>query len=810
MARHEDADTPGPQRATPAMGASAPGRVVPSTESCDENAAVLGFGGAAGVQFGSGNVQVNNFSCGSPAQADDGGAPWQRQIHAEPNRLVVGAIPGEPAAFVARGAVGQLARAAATTRVAVVSTLTGMSGVGKSQVAAAYARMRIAEGWHLVGWVNAESADGLVADLGQIADRLGLAGSEEGGQRHGSAESAARLREYLNGQMKPGLLVFDNATDPDILRPFLPATGGTQVVVTSRNAGFSELGVAVDVSVFSRRESVKYLANRTGLKDAAGADAVASEVADLPLALAQAAATIRRQRLTYSGYLERMGRVAVGQLLGRVQGGAYPHGAAAALLLQVQTVEAGDPECLSGQILRVVAVLSPAGVRRELLTQLVQDASGGDSALQIDAALEECTAQSVLTWSENGRAVLMHRLLGRVLRERDQASGRWESTIALAMRVLLGREISDDQPMPPRETGEALVAHAEAMWALWGGASDKTINAGLLRGRRWAVEYLAHAEEYQRATALGTQVVTDCERILGPDHPETLNMRDELTLAECWDEDKTVDALIATLAVRKRVLGTDHPDTLRSIEMVTGMTILYGVGANDDMALHEEARAAHERVYGVDHPHTLKFRNRFANACRNNGRTVDAIALHEAIVADCTRMLGADHPLTLETRMDLGMDYREAGRLADAIALDKESLAIAEQVHGSEHRDALVFQNNLALVYVDAGRYAEAAELLESTCASYERLLGADHPQTVHARKNLAWAYQQGGRLDEAITLLKAVLANEEKTLGRYHQRALKTKRWLAKAYQAAGRPEEVRALGADGPLSMEEWWYGF
>lgn len=738
------------------------------------------------------------------------GRDRQRRIHAEPSRVVVGSIPGEPAGFVARAAVSQLASVAASARVVVVSALTGMRGVGKSQVAAAYARMRIADGWHLVGWVNAESADELVAGLGRIADRLGVAGSDEDGQRYSSAEAAARLREYLNGQTKPGLLVFDNATDPDILRPFLPATGGTQVVVTSTNVRFSELGVAVDVSVFTRRESVKYLANRTGLKDAAGANAVASEVADLPLALAQAAATIRGQRLTYSGYLERMGRVAVGELLGRVQGGAYPHGAAAALLLSVQTVEAGDPDCLSGQVLRVVAVLSPGGVRRELLTQLVQDTSDGDPAVRIDGVLEECTSRSVLTWSENGRAVIMHRLLGRVLRERDQAADRWESTIALAMRVLLGREVSDDQPMPPRETGEALVAHVEAVWAAWGGAGDETLNAGLLRGRRWAVEYLAHAEEYKRAMDLGTKVLADCERVLGPDHVETLNMRDELTQAEGWGDDRTVDALTATLAVRKRVLGTDHPDTLRSMEMVAGMTMLYGSGVNDGMSLHEEARAAHERVYGVDHPYTLKFRIRFANACRDDGRRVDAIALHEAIVADCTRMLGADHALTLESRMNLGMDYREARRLDEAIALDKESLAIAERVCGPEHRDTLVFRNNLAIAYGDAGRYAKAAELLESTYACYERLLGTDHPQTVHARKNLAWAYQHGGRLDEAITLLKAILADEEKTLGRFHHRALETKRILARAYQAAGRPEEVRALGADGPLSIEEWWHGF
>ena len=97
--------------------------------------------------------------------------------------------------------------------------------------------------------------------------------------------------------------MFDNATDPDGLRPFLPATGRTQVVVTTTDRAFTEFGQPVDVAEFSRPESLGYLQARTGLADQAGAAAVARELGDLPLGLAQAAATISRQHLTYPKYL---------------------------------------------------------------------------------------------------------------------------------------------------------------------------------------------------------------------------------------------------------------------------------------------------------------------------------------------------------------------------------------------------------------------------------------------------------------------------------------------------------------------------
>ena len=113
-----------------------------------------------------------------------------------------------------------------------------------------------------------------------------------------------------------------------------------------------------------------YLRARTGLADEDGADAVAQELGDLPLGLAQAAATIGRQHLTYSTYLERLRQVPVRELLGRGPGEDYPHATAAALLLSVQATEASDPAGLAGWLLRVLAALSPDGIPRALLDGL--------------------------------------------------------------------------------------------------------------------------------------------------------------------------------------------------------------------------------------------------------------------------------------------------------------------------------------------------------------------------------------------------------------------------------------------------------
>jgi hypothetical protein len=184
---------------------------------------------------------------------------------ARPGQVVVGDIPLEPPGFIARAAVGALADAASRGQPVVVHALTGLRGVGKTQVAAGYARLCVNVGWELIGWINAETREGTLTGLARIAGQLGVADPEGD-----SLESARRLKDHLNARATIGLLVFDNATDPDGLRSFLPATGATQVVVTSTNRDFTEFGVAVDIASFSREESLFYLNERTGLARSSG------------------------------------------------------------------------------------------------------------------------------------------------------------------------------------------------------------------------------------------------------------------------------------------------------------------------------------------------------------------------------------------------------------------------------------------------------------------------------------------------------------------------------------------------------------
>ncbi|MFD3622554.1 tetratricopeptide repeat protein [Streptomyces sp. NPDC058676] len=763
-------------------------------------------------------------------------APWPHQV---------GVIPPRAHSFQHRAEADRLRAAVEGGGTAVLSqVLTGMGGVGKTQLAADYARAAWEEaGLDVLVWVTASARSPVVTGYAQASVELCRADPDD------PEQAAKKFLGWLQpkASAKPcrWLIVLDDVADPDDLRGLWPPTspyGRTLVTTRRRDAALIGEGRRrIEVGLFTEGEAVAYLttslAAHCRVEPVDQLTALASDLGYLPLALTQAAAYLIDSGLGVAAYCDLLADRAT--RLADTAPDRLPDeqavAVAAAWSLSLDRADRLRPVGLARPMLQLAALLDANDIPQQVLTS--------------EPALTHLAQHRTRTGPARART----RKWWPGKRQRSPAQAAREEAIG-ALRALHRLSLIDHTPtaahpavrvhqliqratrdaLTPREFDQLARTAADALAAVWPEIERDTSLAQALRANTDALT--GHAEDalyrpdahdvlYRNGNSLGASgqvtaarhhfhhLATTARHHLGSDHPDTLIARHKLAVWQGYAGDAAgaAAAFAELLDDQLRVHGPDHPDTLDARS-----DLAYWRGEAGDAAGAAAAFAEllddRLRAQGPDHPSTLSTRHGLASWRGEAGDAAGAAAALAELLDDRLRAQGPDHPDILSTRHGLALWQGYAGDAAGAAAAFAELLDDRLRAQGPDHPDTLITRHNLAYWRGEAGDAAGAAAALAELLDDRLRALGPNHPDTLSTRHGLASWRGEAGDAAGAAAALAELLDDQLRVHGPDHPDILSTRHnlayWRGEAGDAAGAAaafaelldDRLRTQGPDHP----------
>ncbi|WP_433215752.1 FxSxx-COOH system tetratricopeptide repeat protein [Dactylosporangium sp. CS-047395] len=771
----------------------------------------------SGAAYGSGSVTevdvVARFAERAAEREGDGptgggATAGERDVHVKTPQQVRNAVPPRNSGFVGRDAVlDEIGRRLESGLVALLPDARhSLGGTGKTQLALEYSH-RYAGEYDLVWWVPAEQVAPMRVALAGLARALKVRESND------LNRTLQALRETLErgSQYRRWLLIFDNASRPEDIEPYLPRGTG-HVLVTSRNPRWADMGHAIEIGAFTRAESVLLLRRRSPAISGSQAHTLAARLGDVPMAMEQAAATQNATGWTAAEYVERY------DVLRREMGGTserpeYPspivvtwnlayaelaeRNPGAARLLDVCAFLAGEP--VSWNVLwesRGAGLPAPLGslvrVEKALRTALRELDRFG--LAQVDPALQSVQVHRL------GQLLLLERLGVKEYPIYQQA----------AHDVLTAADpaIPDDPASWPRY--EELSAHL-LYSDLLAGATDESRQLML-----HYVRFLFVRGDHDSSRTVAQHAYDRWRLTLSDEHEDTLAAAYHLANAMRAGGDAAEAAKLnqQTLATLRRVFGDDDESTLMTANSVGADLRLRGefvAARNVDLDNLDRYR----RLFGEAYPRTLRCANNLAVDMRLLGDFRQARVIDEQTLMHRRRVLPHPHPETLWSLISLAHNRFGLGEHEVAIEILTDELPLHADAFGEDHPGVLTGRRYLAMALRRGGAYARARKEAEAAMALWLEKYGDHSADTLSAVLTYANCVRAGGEFATSRAAAQQAADGFTAILGERHPFTHAAQAALAAALRAEGDPGAAadldrhalvglaHSVGAEHPFSV-------
>ena len=567
--------------------------------------------------------------------------------------------------------------------VVITQAITGMGGLGKSQLALEFA-YRSADHFVSAHWLNLMDPSQLNSEIAACGRQMGLLDD--------SAKQPDMVAETLRVWAKrgPRLLVLDNyesaADAMQTLAPLL-ALPTLRLLLTARRAEFPpELGLhAYPLDVFTPEESVAFIRKLVKLKDdeTPNIEKLAEMLGYLPLALHLAGHYLREEGITPADYLIELDEVIVHESMKSDWFAQMdiksPTQHEQSLLGTFELSWRKVTDETAQTIFKLAGYLAPNEPIPTEIFAAVLEVDEKDRGLR--KALRQLVDKVGLFTSKGGLPVI-HPLLSAYGRYLDGKPSGLLEKLAEKLSILTRNLVEGGMPahfIPFREHVFALARHMQQA----GSAKAGTLwnNYGY---------YLNQIADYVGAYTVYKRAMDIFETILGEDH-----------------------YYVATAANNIGLVLKNQGNLLEA------------------KAAFEHALQINQKANRVEVGHNI---NNLGLTFEALGDLNNARDAYESAIQIFEHNLGENHPNVAIAVNNLGTVLHTLGDLQGASVAFKRSIQILETNFINGHLNIGICYINLGSVWQALGEYTDARLCFERGLVIFEQLLPESHPNIENAR----------------------------------------------------------------------------
>lgn len=465
--------------------------------------------------------------------------------------------------------------------------LSGLGGIGKSQVAAEYAyrcRHHFYEDTfpaHTILWAHASSRQALLADVAAIAQILDLDGKDEADKK----QLVGAFKQWLT-KLTHWLLIFDDVEDFDLLKDILPDEIKGRVLLTTQSQATGTFAQGIPVEPLDNDAGAILLLHRTKLLpiectldqampiDVTDACLLSKVLGGLPLALDQAGAYIEETTIPLAKYIhlyQQERHKLLGQR-GAVVSKKSEHPESVVVTLSLSVQKAYERHPLARDILNFCTFLQPDTIPEKLFhadggfpfgTTLFHD---GMAALLRYSLIKRHMQENVLS---------MHRLAQAVLQDTlaQEEKCLWIQRATRAVNVSFpDPEFGGTWPQQEWTACEQLVHHGVQIVPFIETAQITSPEAGALLHK--TALYLWNRKDFTEVESLYQRALQITQQLFGLEHPDVAASLNGLANLY-YEQGRYAEAeqfYQQSLQMRECLLGLEHPDLVSSLN---GLAKLY-------------------------------------------------------------------------------------------------------------------------------------------------------------------------------------------------------------------------------------------